>query len=77
MRLIYGGVPRLVVIDDQLPWNGWSLAFTRVVKEDDPDFWVPFIEKAYAKIHGSYEAIEGGFPSFALHALTGAPAQTN
>ena len=31
------------------------------------------MEKAYAKVYGSYENIEGGNPSIALRDLTGAP----
>ncbi|KAL7548272.1 hypothetical protein ACHAWF_011564 [Thalassiosira exigua] len=35
--------------------------------------WVPFVEKAYAKIHGSYRAISGGHVEEAFLDLTGAP----
>lgn len=31
------------------------------------------MEKAYAKVYGSYEIIEGGNPAIALRDLTGAP----
>ena len=33
------------------------------------------VEKAYAKIHGSYEAIEGGMPIEAMVDLTGGLAE--
>lgn len=33
--------------------------------------WLPLIEKAYAKAHGDYLAIEGGFPAEAIEDLTG------
>ena len=32
------------------------------------------VEKAYAKFHGSYEIIEGGWPDLCLRDLTGAPS---
>lgn len=31
------------------------------------------MEKAWAKIHGSYGAIVGGLPNEVLHAFSGAP----
>ena len=34
--------------------------------------WVPLIEKAYAKLHGNYHYIVGGFANEAIEDLTGA-----
>ena len=37
--------------------------------------WVPLLEKAVAKVHGSYLAISGGWPEESFCFLTGAPVQ--
>ena len=42
-------------------------------KAKNNQLWVPFIEKAYAKMHGSYQAISGGHVAEAFLDLTGAP----
>jgi len=39
----------------------------------DWEIWVNIIEKAYAKVLGSYEAIEGGKANQAFSLLTGFP----
>jgi Calpain family cysteine protease len=38
--------------------------------------WAPLVEKAYAKAHGSYQQLSGGFIQEALQDLTGAPTET-
>ena len=42
--------------------------------QTDWEIWVNIIEKAYAKILGSYEAIEGGKAYQAFFLLTGFPS---
>ncbi|KAI1350961.1 hypothetical protein F5Y01DRAFT_284225 [Xylaria sp. FL0043] len=39
--------------------------------EDTNETWLPLLEKAYAKAHGDYQAIEGGFTGEGIEDLTG------
>jgi len=60
VRLIIGGIPRLITLDDYFPaYDNWGFAFNHV-QDKHPDMWSQIVEKAYAKISGSYKAIEGG-----------------
>ncbi|ESK87854.1 hypothetical protein Moror_15302 [Moniliophthora roreri MCA 2997] len=49
--------------------NGKGLYFAKSGQQGET--WVSLIEKAYAKLHGSYGALAGGFSSEAIEDLTG------
>lgn len=61
---------RYVILDNRLPVhpNG-TLVFGKCRSENE--FWVPIIEKAYAKLHGCYQTLISGFLDDALSDLTG------
>lgn len=58
-RWLLNGKPRFVAIDDWVPGSGSGSSFSHL--KEDQDAWPLLLEKAYAKIHGSYKIIEGGW----------------
>jgi calpain-15 len=75
IRFYLNGEEKVVVVDDYFPWfkQDKNFAFSR--STTDHEIWVLLLEKAWAKIFGSYQAIESGIAGEALPALTGAPAK--
>lgn len=58
-----------VLIDDYIPCRDKEPLFAKSNK----NLWVCLVEKAWAKLHGSYSAIAKGMPSFTFGQLAGLP----
>ncbi|CBZ40940.1 uncharacterized protein [Leishmania mexicana MHOM/GT/2001/U1103] len=62
----------ILILDDYLPTFNRMPVFAR--SYDDPaEVWASLLQKAYAKVHGSYAAITGGDALQALADLSGSP----
>jgi len=76
VRLWRGGAWRIVVVDDWIPVGASGQPVFAQLPSGSCEFWPLIAEKAYAKLNGSYEAIEGGHENIALQDLTGGVAFT-
>ncbi|RNA23343.1 calpain-5-like, partial [Brachionus plicatilis] len=66
------GVWHDVVVDDYLPvWQHSNQLVFCSNREEPNEFWAALLEKAYAKVCGSYENLEGGFTTDALIDMSG------
>lgn len=71
VRLCKNGEWVVVTVDDYFPCvpEGGPI----YSHAHGPELWVMVLEKAFAKVHGSYAAIRSGWPYEAMMDLTGAP----
>ena len=75
IRLCHNGEWKLVLVDDLFPCNALTsrLIYSQAIRKQ---LWVPLIEKAMAKLNGSYESLVAGQTVEALSALTGYPCES-
>jgi hypothetical protein len=59
------------LIDTRIPYNSQSKTPLYGRCDQLDEFWVPLMEKAYAKLHGTYEKLHGGTISESMVDLTG------
>lgn len=71
VKLCKNGLQFQIVLDEFIPVVGDKPAFAQ---SKNGELWPVILEKAWAKVHGSYERIEGGQSHMTMRDLTGAPA---
>ena len=71
VKLYKNGEHREIIMDDYIPCDDGEPCFSAA---NGNELWVIILEKAWAKLHGSYERIEAGFAHEGMRDLTGAPS---
>jgi calpain-15 len=82
VRFCKNGEWRVITVDDHVPITKRARPYYQSVmyckfgdvKDGVAEMWPIILEKAYAKLHGSYQAIEAGQTSDGLTDLTGHPS---
>ena len=64
-----------VIVDSRIPFNSSAKTPLYGHCADPNEFWVPLMEKAYAKLHGTFEDLNGGSMAESLVDLTGGASE--
>jgi len=60
-----------VTVDDEMMFYNDDLYFAK--RGDNGNLWGPILEKAFAKVKGSYAMANGGYTVSGIRSLTGLP----
>lgn len=76
--MYYKGEKKVFNIDDALgvTSRGTPWVARRSTTDSGKAWWLPILEKAYAKFNVNYISLRGGIPSMAMRQLTGMPTHS-
>jgi calpain-15 len=75
VRICHDGLWTVVWVDDHFPCRS-DISEPAFTKARSNDMWVLLMEKAWAKLWGSYARIESGVCRESMRDLTGAPTRS-
>ena len=75
VRFFLNGQETPVIVDEFLPCNASGKPAFATCR--DSELWVSILEKAWAKLHGTYARTEGGLPCFAASHIMGVPSESH
>jgi len=70
-RFFKNGRWQFVIVDTRIPYHQAKKEPLYAHCTDPQEFWVPLMEKAYAKLHGCYQSLVGGSMAQGMVDLTG------
>jgi len=73
LKLLVNGEFKTILLDDYVPVYKYAPHIPSFIRSDSFNIWAILLEKAWAKINGSYEAITGGHQAEAFSFLTPYP----
>ena len=68
------GIKRGIIIDDYIPVR--QDGYPAFVSGHDEEVWFCLVEKAWAKMHGSYAGVASGMPCQAAYHISGVPSKS-
>lgn len=74
IRFYINGNETPIIVDDHLPVTASGRPAFATCR--DGEIWVSILEKAWAKLHGTYARTEGGLPCFAASHIMGVPSES-